>query len=115
MRQSGLGDRVWSSVVWEGLGVKPLLLCVERSQLLWIGHLFRTHPGFSGHGQLGGDLRADPLHTGRIMYLSWLRNGLGMHQEWTRLEKGVSGLPCLLSQQPGQCYTTGYSCLQVQL
>ena len=40
-----LRDRVRSSVIREGLGVEPLLLCVERSQLRWFGHLVRMPPG----------------------------------------------------------------------
>ena len=34
-----LRDGVISSTIREGLGVEPLLLCVERSQLRWFGHL----------------------------------------------------------------------------
>ena len=40
-----LRDRVRSSAIWEGLRVEPLLLCVERSQLRWFGHLMRMPPG----------------------------------------------------------------------
>ena len=40
-----LRDRVRSSVIREGLGVQPLLLHVERSQLRWFGHLVRIPPG----------------------------------------------------------------------
>ena len=40
-----LRDRVRSSVIRERLGVEPLLLCVERSQLRWFGHLVRMPPG----------------------------------------------------------------------
>ena len=40
-----LRDRVRSSVIREGLGVEPLLLCVERSQLRWFRHLVRMPPG----------------------------------------------------------------------
>ncbi|KAJ8015753.1 hypothetical protein DPEC_G00029420 [Dallia pectoralis] len=36
-----LRDRERSSVIREELGVEPLLLCVERSQLRWFGHLVR--------------------------------------------------------------------------
>ncbi|KAI3365352.1 hypothetical protein L3Q82_010435 [Scortum barcoo] len=35
-----LRDRVRSSVIREELGVEPLLLRIERSQLRWLGHLF---------------------------------------------------------------------------
>ncbi|KAJ0009346.1 hypothetical protein NQD34_001048 [Periophthalmus magnuspinnatus] len=40
-----LRDRVRSSVTQEELGVEPLLLHVERSQLRWLGHLLRMPPG----------------------------------------------------------------------
>uniref|UniRef100_A0A671X7J4 Reverse transcriptase domain-containing protein n=1 Tax=Sparus aurata TaxID=8175 RepID=A0A671X7J4_SPAAU len=40
-----LRDRVKSSVTREELGVEPLLLHIERSQLRWLGHLFRMPPG----------------------------------------------------------------------
>ncbi|KAI3363623.1 hypothetical protein L3Q82_001260 [Scortum barcoo] len=39
------GDRVRSSVTREELGVELLLLRIERSQLRWLGHLFRMPPG----------------------------------------------------------------------
>ncbi|TWW62751.1 hypothetical protein D4764_04G0013980 [Takifugu flavidus] len=40
-----LRDRVRSSAIREELGVEPLLLCVERSQMRWLGHLVRMPPG----------------------------------------------------------------------
>ena len=40
-----LRDRVRSSVTREELRVEPLLLHIERSQLRWLGHLFRMPPG----------------------------------------------------------------------
>ncbi|TWW71602.1 hypothetical protein D4764_16G0000990, partial [Takifugu flavidus] len=39
------GDRVRSSAIREELGVELLLLCVERSQMRWLGHLVRMPPG----------------------------------------------------------------------
>ncbi|TWW60792.1 hypothetical protein D4764_05G0008820 [Takifugu flavidus] len=39
------GDRVRSSAIREELGVEPLLLRVERSQMRWLGHLVRMPPG----------------------------------------------------------------------
>ncbi|TWW81730.1 R2DM Retrovirus-related Pol polyprotein from type II retrotransposable element [Takifugu flavidus] len=50
-RVAGLGwashprDRVRSSAIWEELGVEPLLLRVERSQMGWLGHLVKMPPG----------------------------------------------------------------------
>ncbi|TWW67592.1 hypothetical protein D4764_02G0006330 [Takifugu flavidus] len=40
-----LRDRVRSSAIREELGVEPLLLRVERSQMRWLGHLVRMPPG----------------------------------------------------------------------
>ncbi|TWW74373.1 hypothetical protein D4764_14G0003740 [Takifugu flavidus] len=40
-----LRDRVRSSDIREGLGVEPLLLHIERSQLGWLGHLARMPSG----------------------------------------------------------------------
>ena len=60
-RVSGLSlrDRVRSSVIREGLGVEPLLLLIEKSQMRWLGHLVRMPPG-----RLPGEVfRARP--TGR--------------------------------------------------
>ena len=60
-RVSGLSlrDRVRSSDIREELGVEPLLLHIERSQLRWFGHLVRMPPG-----RLPGEVfRARP--TGR--------------------------------------------------
>uniref|UniRef100_A0A8C6U6H5 Uncharacterized protein n=1 Tax=Neogobius melanostomus TaxID=47308 RepID=A0A8C6U6H5_9GOBI len=46
-----LPDRVRSSVTREELGVESLLLHVERSQLRWLGHLFRMPPGAGESGK----------------------------------------------------------------
>ena len=40
-----LRDRVRSSAIREGLGVEPLLLCMERSKLRWFRHLMRVPAG----------------------------------------------------------------------
>ena len=37
-----LSDRVRSSVIHEEIGLEPLLLCLEWSQLRWFGHLVRA-------------------------------------------------------------------------
>ncbi|KAK0153213.1 putative uncharacterized transposon-derived protein F52C9.6 [Merluccius polli] len=81
-----LRDRVRSSVIREELGVDPLLLRIERSQMRWLGHLVRMPPG-----RLPGEVfRARP--TGRrprgrprtrwrdyVSRLAWER--LGIPQE----------------------------------
>ncbi|TWW62770.1 hypothetical protein D4764_04G0014170 [Takifugu flavidus] len=38
-------ERMRSSAIQEELGVEPLLLRVERSQMRWLGHLVRMPPG----------------------------------------------------------------------
>ena len=85
-----LRDRVRSSVIREELGVDPLLLRVERSQMRWLGHLVRMPPG-----HLPGE--EDPGHAGETMSLGWLGNASGSpRKSWTKwLGKGKSGLPCL--------------------
>ncbi|TWW81631.1 hypothetical protein D4764_01G0014460 [Takifugu flavidus] len=40
-----LWDRVRSSAIREELGVEPLLLRAEKSQMRWLGHLVRMPPG----------------------------------------------------------------------
>ncbi|TWW64333.1 hypothetical protein D4764_03G0013410 [Takifugu flavidus] len=40
-----LRDRVRSSAIREEVGVEPLLLHIERSQMRWLGHLVRMPPG----------------------------------------------------------------------
>ncbi|KAI3356975.1 hypothetical protein L3Q82_003603 [Scortum barcoo] len=51
-----LRDKVRSSVTREELGVEPLLLRlrIERSQLRWLGHLFRMPPGRLPQGGVPG-------------------------------------------------------------
>ena len=39
-----LRDRARSSAIWEELGVEPLLLHFEKSQVRWFGHRVRTPP-----------------------------------------------------------------------
>jgi len=72
---------VRSSDIRRELGVEPLLLRVERSQLRWFGHLIRMSPG---HVRLGGDPGADPEPAGGIICLVW--EPLGIPQE--ELESG---------------------------
>ncbi|KAK0139279.1 LINE-1 reverse transcriptase [Merluccius polli] len=77
-----LRDRVRSSVIREELGVDPLLLRVERSQMRWLGHLVRMPPG-----RLPGEVfRARP--TGkrprgrpRTRWRDCLSAGLGMPRD----------------------------------
>lgn len=46
-RMSGLSfiSGVRSSVTWEGHRVELLLLCIQTSQMSWLGHLTRMPPG----------------------------------------------------------------------
>ena len=56
-----LRDRVRSLVIREELGVDPLLLRVERSQMSWLGHLVRMP-----QGRLPGEVfRARPIGPGK--------------------------------------------------
>ena len=78
-----LRDRVKSSVIRRELGVDPLLLHVERSQLRWFGQLIRMPPG-----RLPGEVfRARP--TGRrprtrcrdyVSRLAWERLGVPLEE-----------------------------------
>ncbi|KAK0132808.1 LINE-1 reverse transcriptase [Merluccius polli] len=71
-----LRDRVRSSVIREELGVDPLLLHVERSQMRWLGHLVRMPPG-----RLPGGPGGRPRTRWRdyVSRLAWER--LGIPQE----------------------------------
>ena len=89
-----LRDRVRSSVTREELGVEPLLLHVERSQLR-LGHLFRSLLDASlgrcsGHVPPGGGPGEDPGHAGETMSLGWPGNASGSPPE--ELEK-CQGVP----------------------
>ena len=77
-----LRDKVRSSDIRRELGVEPLLLRIERSQLRWFGHLIRMPPALLplevfGHVRLGGDPEADPEPAGGIIYLIWPGNASG--------------------------------------
>lgn len=63
------------------LGVEPLLLRIERSQLRWFGNLIKMPPGclspeVFGHIQLREDPGVNPENAGVIKCLIWLRNTL---------------------------------------
>ena len=96
-----LRDRVRSSVIREWLGVEPLLLCIERSQLRWFGHLVRMPPGrfpwevFQAH-PAGRRPRGRPRTSWRdyISTLAWehlgipqseLANVAGRREVWETL------------------------------
>ncbi|TWW62225.1 hypothetical protein D4764_04G0008720 [Takifugu flavidus] len=83
-----LRDRV-SSAIQEDLGVEPLLLRVERSQMRWLGHLVRMPPGrLPGEvfrARLVGDHREDPGHVGETMSLDWSGNAWGsLRMSWKK-------------------------------
>ncbi|KAK0148447.1 putative uncharacterized transposon-derived protein F52C9.6 [Merluccius polli] len=73
-----LRDRVRSSVIREELGVDPLLLRVERSQMRWLGHLVRMPPWARPTGRRP---RGRPRTRWRdyVSRLAWER--LGIPQE----------------------------------
>ncbi len=85
-----LRDKVRSLATREELRVEPLLLDIERSQVSWLGHLFRMPPG-----RLPREVfRARP--TGRRDYVSRLAwECLGIppeEQEDVSRERGSLGI-----------------------
>ncbi|KAI3352201.1 hypothetical protein L3Q82_005168 [Scortum barcoo] len=103
-----LRDRVRSSVTREELGVEPLLLRIERSQLRWLGHLFRMPPGrlprevFQACPPPGGGLREDPGHAGETMSLGWPGNASGSpRKSWRKcLGQVITGYSfCIVTRQ----------------
>uniref|UniRef100_A0A8C6KM13 Reverse transcriptase domain-containing protein n=1 Tax=Nothobranchius furzeri TaxID=105023 RepID=A0A8C6KM13_NOTFU len=83
--------RVRSSEIREGLGVEPLLLQIERSQLRWFGHLIRMPPGRLP----AGGPRVDPGHVGEVTSPIWSGNALGSCRRnwWRWMGRGRSGAP----------------------
>ncbi|TWW59883.1 hypothetical protein D4764_06G0014130 [Takifugu flavidus] len=71
-----LRDRVRSSAIREELGVEPLLLRVERSQMRWSQDAPGRLPA-AGHVPPVGDPREDPGHVGETMSLNWPGNAWG--------------------------------------
>ncbi|TWW62684.1 Receptor-type tyrosine-protein phosphatase T [Takifugu flavidus] len=95
-----LRDRVRSSAIREELGVEPLLLRIERSQMRWLGHRVRMPPG-----RLPGEVfRACPSgrrppgrHFGETMSLDWPGNAWGsLRMSWKRTGGGRSGTFCAI-------------------
>ncbi|KAF7657607.1 hypothetical protein LDENG_00024740 [Lucifuga dentata] len=111
-RVSGLTlrDGVRSSDIREGLGVEPLLLRIERSQLRWFGHLIRMPPGrlprevFQAH-PTGKRPRGRPRTRWRdyISRLAWERLGVPQKElEGLAGDREVwAGLLSLLPPRPG--------------
>ena len=85
----------------EVLGVDPLRLHMERSQLTWLGHLFRIPPGhlplevFLACPAMGAP-EEDPGHAGVTMSLGWPGKALGSYQKsWRKCPgRGKSRCPC---------------------
>uniref|UniRef100_A0A8C5B2H5 Dickkopf-related protein 1/2/4 C-terminal subdomain 1 domain-containing protein n=1 Tax=Gadus morhua TaxID=8049 RepID=A0A8C5B2H5_GADMO len=109
-----LRDRVRSSAIREELGLEPLLLYLERSQLRWFGHLVRMPTGrlpwevFQAR-PVGRRPRGRPRTRWRD-YISTLA--------WERL--GIPPSDCVRSGdcQPGFCcvrYLTAKRCQRVPL
>ncbi|KAI3351691.1 hypothetical protein L3Q82_020526, partial [Scortum barcoo] len=77
---SPMGEKLL--VTQEELGVEPLLLLhIERSQLRWLGHLFRMPPGRLPREVFQAcptgrrpRFQEDPGHAGETMSLSWPGN-----------------------------------------
>ncbi len=97
-----LRDRVRSSVTLEELRVESLLLGIERSQLRWLGHLFRMPPGcLPGEvfraSPTGKRPWEDPGHAGGIMYPDWpvIASVSPRRSKRKCLGRGKSGRLCL--------------------
>ena len=72
-----------SSNIREEIRVKLLLLCVERKQFRWFGHLVRIPPGRVPWGDVSGtpvreEIPLDRPRNGWRGYISWLA--------WERLD-----------------------------
>jgi len=87
-RVSGLSlrDRVTSLVIREGLGVEPLLLCIERSQMRWLRHLVGMPPGHLSSEVFWAHL------TGRRPRTRWRDYVSRLAWEWPGT--GTSGFLC---------------------
>ena len=105
-----LRDRVRSSVTREELRVEPLLLHVERSQLRWLGHLYRMPPGRLPGRVLRACLtrkrpRGRPRTCWRdyVTWLAWERLGTFLEdlEEVSEEREIRSSLLRLLPLQPG--------------
>ncbi|KAI3371939.1 hypothetical protein L3Q82_006814 [Scortum barcoo] len=98
-----LRDRVRSSVTFgRELGVEPLLLHMERSQLRWLGHLFRMPPGRLPREVFqacptGRRPRGRPRTRWRdyVSQLAWER--LGVPREELEEESGNQSQHCCLA------------------
>ncbi len=105
-----LRDRVRSSVTREELRVEPLLLDIERSQLRWLGQLFRMPPGCLP-GEVfwarptGKRPRARPKTCWRdyVSQLAWERLGIPpeVQDEVSREREVWASLLRLLPPRPG--------------
>ena len=75
-----LRDRVRTSDIRRELGVEPLLLCVERSLLRWLGHLIRMPPGHHPLEVFPGisDWEETPRQTQNPLEGLYISSGLGM-------------------------------------
>ena len=99
--ERSLRDRVRSSITREELGVEPLLLYIEWSQLSWLGHLFQMPPGrlpleVFPTCPAGRRPEEDPGHAGVTMSLDWPGNALGSSwKSWGKCPgRGKSRCPC---------------------
>lgn len=74
-----LKDMVRSSVKWETLGVKTVLLHIKTNKFRWFGYTVRCPLDASVRSftsQLGWNLGKDSKHTGETIFYSWVQTTL---------------------------------------
>lgn len=96
-----LRERLGSSDIWRGLGVKPLLLRIKNSRLRWFGHLIRIPPWAP---PLGGTSKwfetAGTCWKGLHIHSIWPGNPSGSNwRSWKMFGRRTSGVPYLAYSQ----------------
>jgi len=94
-------------MIWREFRVELLLLCIERGQLTWFGHLiaFQCLPvisfwRFFRHIQLRGGPGINPELTVEIKYLFWSWSPLGSLRGAAEYCWGEGCPGCLLDLSP---------------
>ena len=90
VRWLGSPLEVTTSAIPEDLRVEPLLLCAERSQMRWFGHLVRM-PRPTGRRSLG---RPRTCWRDYVCQMAWEHHRIPQKSWMKWLGRGKSGLPC---------------------